>query len=383
MKKFLGLVALATLLFASCQKEEGVKVDQKLKSVTLELANVIPGTKTLETPVNTGDKAVLNNLTIFFLNGTDNLIKGSTEVAGTEATTYYTLGESGTWSEGTVFHYLPATVTKVIVVGNMDDQSAVTSYSTLKAMTTNVSAQQGVSSLYLYGEADLNTKTGEDLKGHPLYKATVNLKPVVSRIEITGFEYAQVNTETALEYKSVSVDQVVFDNFYSTTTINVNELGGTNAATVNGDLQYTEIKAENVFDFFKAANGKGWYSDTYTTLPDTYGMLLNADNSYKQTPLTTGPSYNFFPHQNKIPQLVVKLTGTKADKNQEAQYLVTSKIVKQNGTAEDDNAITTDVNNVYKMYFKFTDADFNDPVKCVEVYVDVTPWNPIIVTPIF
>ena len=83
------------------------------------------------------------------------------------------------------------------------------------------------------------------------------------------------------------------------------------------------------------------------------------------------PAYHFFPDAAKIagddhPQLVVKLTGTKANGDKAALYLATKGF---------SPAVTSDVARIYQVKFEFDDGDLANPQKCVEVSVDVVAWD--------
>ncbi len=406
MKKILGLVALATLLFASCQKEEGPKVDQTPKAVTINLANVLPATKGMQAPeLNT--KAALTDFTVFFVQG-DKLVKGKTANVTTtdgvvtyeDHTHYYQLADYNKLTQDAkVYHYLEHDVTKVAIVGNLGDlwtdvedaslktgQSKPATLSDLKALISEIATNQTCSDLPLYGEKDITNNIGQDTPGHPLYQADVKLAPIVSRLEIVGFEYAENPKKTgegvnpvipARKYASIEIQQVVFDNYYSQST-----LGGTEGGT----LVYTKIEDGNAFNFLNTnvATTNWWNALPNVTLAATEATDdVDFVKTYSRTaPVENIPAFNFFP--GATPQVVVKLVGTAADGLKTTHYLVAKDFVAADDPDKDDTSlVTADANTIYKVKFVFDDDDLENPLKCVLVTVDVTAWTVTDVVPEF
>lgn len=369
------MLGLAGMAFAACSSEDEVAgVDQSPKSVTISLANVMPATRNADAPIADATDVALADLQVFFTDGT-NLYKGKT-TEGTEADHYFAnLTEFNAATRDAVFHFLPAGVNKVIVVGNKGAEwTGVTTYAGL-VETLEIANEQNDQDLYLYGESGL-TLDDEDTEGHPLYKAAVTLEPRVSRIEVSAFEYLALNGQR--KYSEIVIDQVMLNNYYTKANSQ-----NSDASTVKKET----ISAGTVFGILNDATG--WLTDKFVSTPAD-GKLdvvtLNAASTYKKVYATTGnpvplrPAYHFFPDASDIattghPQLIVKLIGTLAEGGTKVPlYLATSTFTP---------AVTSDVAKIYVMNFQFDDNDLEDPEKCVEVTVGVKSWDVVAVTPEF
>ncbi len=151
------------------------------------------------------------------------------------------------------------------------------------------------------------------------------LEPRVARIEVVGFEYkAEVDDATQAEkerlYESIQVEQIVLNNYYGQAEFVT--------GAVSGIKTNTPIDAGSVFGFFANA-ASDWTNDKLdgTNLPGSQsgrgGGLQDGVRGCRQT-----PGLPFLPDAAKIagddhPQLVVKLTGTKANGDKAALYLAT------------------------------------------------------------
>ncbi len=339
--------------------------------MTLSLKNVVPGTRA-DLPVGDQTKVTVNDLQVFFVSG-NTLVQGKT-VDNQAAEHYFDFTDGGfTKLENQVFHFLPSNVTKVIVIGNLGSKSEATTVGDLKQELA-IADEQDDANLSLYVEAGLNTISGVDDKGHPLYEVAVSLVPRVSRIEVANFEYkAELDvdgqTELPRDYTSIAVKQVVLNNYYETADFSTGAVAGT--------IKSESIDEENAAEFFlKAAelqDGVGfWYNDTIDPAID-----LNEAASYTKTyaDAELRPAYHFFPKADAIgttaqPQLAVQLIGTKADGTQVPLYLLTSGF-----TANGEAAITDEFAKIYRVSFAFDDGDLKQELKCVDVTVDVVEWE--------
>ena len=119
IKNYLALTLMAAVSFAACDKgENGADGDKSPKSVTLTLSNVVPGTRAADDPVAGDSKVTLNDFQVFFAESDGTLVKGKT-LQNTDAEHYFAVADFK--DENKVFHFLPAEVTKVIVVGNLSE----------------------------------------------------------------------------------------------------------------------------------------------------------------------------------------------------------------------------------------------------------------------
>ncbi len=408
--KNLFLAALAgSMVFASCTSEETVApVDKKLKSVTINLANVIGGTRGTDTPIQNQTHATLNNFQVFFVDDNGNLKQGYTVKNNGDkdaitkhffkigtGTDEINVGDFNTNSgENYTFHFLPSNVNKVVVIGNLANEIDVTAdktntlnevLSVAESKYTNsegkltVYSQQNDQDLYLYGEDASLTSKSEDKYGHPRYQADVNLTPRVSRVEISGFDYKKIDDNTARLYSNIKVEQVLFGNYYPyATKLN----GATSGEIVLDKDNVSESTVFNIFDDQENnSDNDKWRSDF---LDGTSGNLSvvnltgEADNmswpyEYSNNTSTNRPAYHFFPNGSEKPQLVIKLLAT-LNKNTIPLYLATKNF---------NPAINNDLNTVYVVDFEFDDKDLKNPEKCIDVKVTVANWVIKAVTPDF
>ena len=372
VKSFLLTALAASMTFVACDNkdDEMGQLDNTPKSVSIDLSNVIPVTRGAGQEVEDNSKVSLTDLQVFFTDGTT-LYKGKT-IEGTEATHYFSNKSNFDDRADKVFHFLPAEVNKVIVVGNNGSEISATTYAELQK-ELSIASQQDPEDLDLYKEVALTTVSGQDQFGHPLYKADVTLEPRVSRIEIGAFTY-KAPTEGQRKYKSIEVQQVMLNNYFGKADYQT----GT-ANTINK----SEITAGTIFGLFETA-ADAWYNDVFEAEPAEGKLpLITLDEAaqYKHTYAKENlrPAYHFFPNDDQIsstnhPQVLVKLIGTTAEGNKVPLYLATNTF---------NPAVTADFAKIYVMNFEFDDTDLANPQKCVEVTVDVMSWDVVPVTPEF
>ena len=122
----------ASMTFVACDNkdDEMGQLDNTPKSVSIDLSNVIPVTRGAGQEVEDNSKVSLTDLQVFFTDGTT-LYKGKT-IEGTEATHYFSNKSNFDDRADKVFHFLPAEVNKVIVVGNNGSQINASTYVDLK-----------------------------------------------------------------------------------------------------------------------------------------------------------------------------------------------------------------------------------------------------------
>lgn len=372
VKSFLLTALAASMTFVACDNkdDEMGQLDNTPKSVSIDLTNVIPATRGAGQEITEQSKVALTDLQVFFTNGTTLYTGKTTE--GTDAEHYFSTKGNFDSRADKVFHFLPAEVNKVIVVGNNGSKITATTYAELKQELA-IASQQNPEDLDLYKEVNLTSVSGQDEFGHPLYKADVKLEPRVSRIEIGAFKY-KAPTEGQRKYKSIEVQQVMLNNYFGKAD---NQTGAAN--TINK----SEIKPGTIFGLFETA-ADAWYNDVFEveSTEDKLPLItLDEAAKYEHT-YSKGnvrPAYHFFPKDDAIgstnhPQILVKLIGTTAEGNKVPLYLATSTFTP---------AVTADFAKIYVMNFEFDDEDLENPQKCVEVTVDVMSWDVVPVTPEF
>lgn len=366
VRNLLLTALVASMALVSCDKSENEMGDPnqgtQSKSVTIKLANVqAPQSATRGQQAPVSGSAKLNNFTIFFVDGAGNFYEG---YAASDVTRKTALARTYTSTDAIpTFHYLNSAVTKVIVVGNPAWTTEPANEEALYDVTAAIADQQNVDNLILVGDAQLAKKNTpeEEVPSHTeVYTANVSILPLVARLEIGAFEYALTSEEGATRnYASLTLNQLAVNNYYGSSDYENNVT----------DAVITSISSSSVWPYLEGLTA-GWYTDGITSI------VLNADNEYKYNNETQVFAYNVFPTQ--VPQVILGLSGTKADGSTSALYLATNGL---------HGADAFQAGYVYRMNatspFIFTDDDLSNPDKCVEMTVSVEPWTVVAVTPDF
>ena len=391
-KLMLGMAVAATTL-AACNKEDITPVvEQGNKSVTLNIANLMQ-TKGTGTEVENGSAVKLNSVQVFFADANGGLHTPMTVDAKKNADTYFegTAAVTGTYA----FHFLPKAVSKVIVLGNMPQQTATNQEALLTAVQAlTVGEEQDPEALSLFGidtdltpgdaDEDIHDEKDETALPHPnpYVQAEVNLVPTVARFEVTGFEYAQVavaagQTAPARNYTEMVVNSLSVRNWYTTATATF--AGVVTPATLD-PFATTALNKDNIYGTYFTQVTAGWYYDATA-------YTLNAANNYVETvatvtvkddkPVSDNKCYDYHVFPGAVPQFLIELTG-KENGVSSPLYLMTSALKVNNA------ALTAiEAGKVYRMAMKFDDSNLQNPEKCVEVAISVDDWNVVVVTPEF
>ena len=366
VKSLLLLGFAASMTFVACDKNEselGGTDSAAPKSVTINLANVAPATRSAGGEVLTANNNIqLNSYQIFFTDGTN--VYQAKQADGTTPADQYFDGTSSVPTEGS-YHFLPAAVNKVILIGN-HDKIEVT-YVDGKATAPNfdlalaIEDEQDATALTLYDESALTAKTPEHTDGNPLYEATLEPTPRVARLFVKSFncEFSQ----TAL-YNKLDLGMLALNNYYEVSTLAENTVGTLNNITVT---------AENVWDWL-AGKVKGEFdNDVFEGEAATDPYNTGAISLTPSDPSKTGVNlyYHVFAGTT-VPQLVLRAVGDNAP-----LYLPTLRFVD-----EESNEITDwEAGMIYEMDFNFADTDFSQPDKCIDITVTPVKWAVTTVTP--
>ena len=374
-------MAVAASAFAACNKQETTPVvndNMGNKSIVLNIANVLPATKTPGTQIG-ATQVTLNDYQIFFVDGNGTFYSPKDATASAAAETYFEVTEESDLSHQ--FHFLDNNVTRVIVVGNMGKDFAPANEDALWKLLENVKIEdqqeEDMQNLILYGsDSDLKTTANhdsyEDQHPSPVYKAEVNLMPAVARFEVTGYEYAQVG-ETPREYTSVVINNQSLIGFYGTASLE--STGETNWTVTPGDFAKPLVTYtwDNVYQQYFAkltdADKAAWYYDATA-------YTLNAANNYVAA-ATSGETndcygYNVFPAA--VPSFIFQITATDANGIVTPMYLQTKGFTGLDAIA---------AGNVYQMEVEFDDTVLKAAEKCIDVKITVHKWVVTVVTPEF
>lgn len=353
----LMMVALVALGAVACDKNDGIdERENSPKSITLDLTNVEMGSRSTGSTFESDENITLTNFMVFFSDGTRLLKRASDPHYGFSYTSTTDLE---------TFHFMPADVTEVIVIGNVlgswNGLEDVTTVADLKKELTladlkNVTGRSD-ENLVLYGDGDVTLTEGDvDTEDKaPLYKASVSLIPQMARVEVTEFqcEYLTGSTITSIE-----LQQLVLNNYMTKYTLD---------AESGTEVQNTQIDNTTIWEFF--ANATGDYSDALNyVLAKPEGETL----PFKARKELTGNAllvYNIFA-STALPQFVLKME----DNTKTPLYLVT----KNFGDVD-----KIENGYVYQVQLHFDTDDLKKPEKCVEVSVSVKNWIPRVVVPSF
>ena len=350
MKKFFMALAAVAMVATSCvQGDDDFAVKGPQKSVQFSLANVITS-RGVDAPIENATKVNLKNYQVFFV-GSDGTLYSGKDVDGGTVSHYFETAPT----EVQTFHFLPAAVAKVVVVGNYGSKITATKLDDIKAIATTWENQQDDENLLVYGEAELEPAAANDQHANT-YKADVNVKPLVARIEVSGFA-CTFSTEPL--YEKIDVTMVKLNNFYPTSNI-----GG---VVSPADIQNSPINDETAYPFFNAT------APAYSK--DEIAVSLTPSAAAVELPDTGYLVYNFFP--GAVPQLVARVAGTNGT-SVAPLYLATNGF-KQNGVSVTEFTPGT----IYRMNFAFADTALAQPEKCVEVSIEVAEWVVVNVTPEF
>lgn len=357
MKNYFKVLAMVAMVATSCAKDDVAQnnISAPQKSVQFSLENIISTRKTDD--MISASKVQLNDVQVFFVDGSGALYTGMNNDGTAEATHYFTSAPSETLS----FHFLPAAVQKVVVVGNYGSEIDPANLDAIKAIATEATAQQEDENLLVYGEAELVALNDGQDHGNT-YKAEVSVQPLVSRIEIGGFV---CNFSDTPLYDKVDITMVALNNYYGNATI-----GGTLS-----NYSSTAITSSSVYPFFNDTTAPEYSKDVVTNVsltPDANAVDFDTDQYLV---------YHTF--AGNIPQLVVRVAGYNGS-IESPLYLATSAFY------DGANKIQSfEAGKVYRMKFNgdnrfaFDDSDLNQPEKCVQVTVEAAEWVIVNVTPEF
>ena len=350
MKKFFMVLAAVAVAVTSCvQSDDDFAVKGPQKSVQFSLANVITS-RGVDAMIPNATKVTLKDCQVFFV-GSDGTLYSGMNVNGSAVSHYFATAPTAVQT----FHFLPAAVEKVVVVGNYGSEiTTATKLDDIKASATTWEDQQDNESLLVYGEAELVKAADDDVHANT-YKAVVNVKPLVARIEIGGFVCGFSDTPA---YDQVKVTMVALNNYHANATVG----GGVS------NLKNETINTNTAYPFFNATapvDSKDVLSDVVLT--------------------KTTPSHNFdtdsylvyHTFAGTVPQLVVRVTGVKGSV-ESPLYLATNGF-KQEGVSVTEFTPGT----IYRMNFAFADTALAQPEKCVEVSIEAAEWVIVNVTPEF
>ena len=374
-KLMLSAFAAAAALVA-CNKVETDNVNlEHYKSVELSLANVEFMTKAdAGAEIKNGDAVKVSSFQVYFTDG--NTLYTPKNKDGQDVVAYYAANASGVVEAlSTVqnYHFLPDAVDKVIVIGNLPQNTTAKTVADLNT-TLKIAEQQAQTGLTLYAESAL-TASGQHVEttdGHTalVYKATCNLMPRIARLEIKSVGMT-FNANPHL-FDKVEFKKIAFVDYYE----NCN-LATSVAAAPLFDLDLSSDVP--VFNYLNALT-TSWNNDTVA------GTAL-ATNTADANKVATNISYSFFPSSVK-PALVMGVDATAAGSATSAPAYVYTNNFKYGATEltamnMSDGTLGFCPGYIYRMDFIFDETNLQHQKKCIDVTVTVDTWKVVAVTPVF
>ncbi len=366
--KILFVTTLATAVaFVSCNKEVAPVVETGTKTVKVDVSGVFAGTRSNDTDAIGENKPVhVNNIEVYLSDKTS--FYQEYDQNGEPVTTVYNYNDwsnlNASWTKS--YHFVPAAVNEVIVVGNTGatDKKTYSDPSILRATTLNIEDEQDCTALSLYGE-DIQLATGTpDEHAYPNYDADVTIKPHVSRLEINSFQY----TGTTYKAKDMKLMMVFFNNYHTTANLATGVVGNTKV-TVSVDRTNVFTTLQEVLTA-KENNYGTWSYDNNET---GWAFAANSEGTAEVYDPEKPFSYNFFTTSATVtPQVIVWLQAKNTDGDIQNLYLKTKLFHKEGST---DNAISASTNQVYTTDFIFDDDNLENPEKCIDLTVSVVEWE--------
>ena len=384
MKTFRIMCAavVAAMSLASCQKEQEQAPENKtFKSVEVKINNVAPVTraigglgKSLE-----GKNIQLNSLQFFFSDGTS--LYEAKDAEGNVADVYYDAAELAALngSISAKFHFLPAAVKKVIVIGNYS-ASAATTETALDA-ELEIAKYQDVTNFPLYAEGTLGlaSSNAHDIgsNGHLSNVYTVNLDvyPHVARFEITGIGC----TLPLNSGKIVKVVSIAFADFFDKCDFRT---------AVGHTLRSVQLNQQDIYTYFQEQMSTAkWNNDFFNGLNGQEGagnshpvIELTATNTFVETDI----AYNFFCKGAPSPCLLLNVieyeNQTAFDANNGSPGYLYTNVYRLNST---EPVATFEPGKIYRMAIRFNEDDLQHQERCLDISLNIAEWIVINVTPEF
>ena len=384
MKTFRIMCAavVAAMSLVSCQKEQEQAPENKtLKSVEVKINNVAPVTRAIGGLGESleGKNIQLNSLQFFFSDGTS--LYEAKDAEGNVADVYYDAAELAALngSISAKFHFLPAAVKKVIVIGNYSASAATTE--TALDTELEIGKYQDVTNFPLYAEGTLGLASSNahdnGSNGHLSNVYTVNLDvyPHVARFEITGIGC----TLPLNSGKIVKVVSIAFADFFDKCDFRT---------AVGHTLRSVQLNQQDIYTYFQEQMSTAkWNNDFFNGLNGQEGagnshpvIELTATNTFVETDI----AYNFFCKGAPSPCLLLNVieyeNQTAFDANNGTPGYLYTNIYRLNST---EPVTTFEPGKIYRMAIRFNEDDLQHQERCLDISLNIAEWIVINVTPEF
>lgn len=400
---FLAFAGLG--LFACSNEDVTTGVDNSGNNSIVIKLDGLTASRSVGDPVNDDNSdnkvaTTLNDVAIVLSDGST--IYGVNTLKSTDGGDWTQLTTSTT---GYIIHEVSSHVREVHVIGNYAENSTLKAWvegtpmssnvSEMKALVVQANTQQDFTKVTLFGEDVALTTAGIDTEGkpdhdveegtttHTMLQAEVNLKHLVSRIEIGNIQCQDLGTM----YKQLTLKYIGLLNYY-----NQIHLDGTTpevAMTLYNVLEPgTTIIGEDKYCWSDPGISEAKYNDYKWAWDEIATGAVITDKGTPWNPtLNEGTGkfvYQFIPDKVSGKNFNVKLyldaVETNTSNAVSAFHTVTAKF-------EGGSAISDEPGKIYKVNFKFGEENIGpwnpSEVICVKVTVSVEDWTIQTVTPTF
>uniref|UniRef100_S0DFU0 Major fimbrial subunit protein N-terminal domain-containing protein n=1 Tax=termite gut metagenome TaxID=433724 RepID=S0DFU0_9ZZZZ len=309
-----ALIACAALTagLAGCQKENGSGIGKDEKVVRLQFTQeAVGGTRAAATHVGE-EPIVLTDAYVYFTTAGGDIVAQvqiDFSLAGKGAAYNSSANTVGsdliTADGGTEITGVPASATKVVIVGNAPSATYITGGNINDFTGINVdglydATNKGVAKVALFGINTLTPVPGDDTK----YTSNVQVAPVGARFEIGSIAGDYDVAPITSHIKSFTLEGIYINNYYPTMSIDGSGLGAivhnsTTVANYNGAVAPSKYATLN-----------GSLADYGATI---VGQGTAPYNAYapKATPAATDVwAYNVLaPDGGDVPHIVVRLSS--------------------------------------------------------------------------
>ena len=418
MKKlFIAAMALATIV--SCSKDDADQVlESSKKAVEITISNYMPDTRAITNPTATEvtANAKVGTIEAFTTEGTAEkpLVAASAEqlvvlfannaniVEHAYALSGETAGSDGTYT----FHNINESVTQVAVVRKVNKSDAgAYSYDTTEAnfegtkldtyktaALTEYTDNRSIEWMDLFaasgqltGGEQCTITPNDHTQGYTywLYKAKVDVKPMLARVEITNVQCTDLGTTTAAAAAGQPVSGGYDHLTLGTLTFGTNKtydfknhvLKGAYCGTAQVNDDVCDDAAKNYYDAIyngTANNGKviAWDISVKTPYPTVKQVTETKENEDGTTTTVTKDAIDANP-------LTIAMTAFAHD------YTVVN--TGKQLSVGFKGATTFEAGKIYQIAIPFTESnlDKSNEAICVNVEVKVANWVVVPLTPVF
>ena len=249
----------------------------------------------------------------------------------------------------------------------------------------------------LYGTGELTEIANPDATTDGVavaYQATVSIKPIVSRIEVTGVSctFTTTGTGDVVDYTSVTLKGIGLFDYYNTMSLDGTTV--TDYMDATKIVKPSEEAPEGGYIFLPTIETALWAYD-YIKTPDYTNVTMQGSGKVelKKGEANATFAYNFFPVTDDV------TSATDADKVL-ANIRLLVDATPASGTAQNNNyVVTTNFRNeagtvikpepgkIYQFAYDFDEEnirqEWDADTKIVYVKVNVLEWDIVPVTPSF